>query len=615
MCDEACGRDLSYMLSKVMQKIKLYVKKAAVYFMQTDNEFSADLVRNSFKTDIVRQQILEEDMKNKEDYWINLYKEEISNNEKVILLAEEELIQHMDFKERVVQRLYDEELLYDVLQRSVKDDLRFGWQMMDEYYRNGLLYAFLKECLKDRVFYQKVLALVLNLKEYVREEAALKRKVFASLFQAALLGGISSCRYDMRSKVFMVNGWFFPRSNYDRIMIKQGGKILGEAELGIEREDVFQKYPSAAERYAGWSFCRELSGLDCNQEIIVQAYKENTLVFSTTQIPELASIKNLWNGTIDDFSIHIKNAAEDTKEARERMERFHEICLLLQDWMPWKDKRHYDKFLTMREELLFGNSRVEELFVEIFSIDNAMQFKNASMIYQDAYRFWIIINELLINQEYYFETENSSPFIIDCGANVGLAVFYFKTIYPGATIIAFEPSKEIYDILCQNIENNGWSGVQAYPYALDKEEKTCDLLVPKNDCLGASLTSRAFEDNGDIEVVHESVCCKRLSPYVTSFADYLKLDVEGVEVRVLKELGDHLHKIERIFCEFHYGKTVEDNEFSELIEILEKYGFQYQVTKSPGYQKATEKKTMLSVGRRCSFNIWAKKFKKEKRHI
>lgn len=546
-----------------------------------DTQLAMAFITEGLKEPDIREPVLEEDIRKHKEYWLNQLKDKISVNGKAAAIAETYLLSQQHYRQAAIENLYQNGQLFASVRAYFKKDIHMLEQACH-------------------------LLLETPWHEGQPDDYGLQQKVYQELADQILLGGISNCKYNDENGVFKIDGWFFPVCNYDKILVRQSGHCLGEAVLGMKRLDVYKNYPAGAEKYAGWMYQTKQIQIDLQKEITVEVYNKGRLIFCSRQKVQLQQTDGIWNGTINDYLLNVQNVKEDTDEARKRMRRFNEICMLLKEWMPWDQKQHYDKWIELREEIVFGKRRIEELFIEIFSSDHVIQFKHAKLRYQDAFRLWIIINELLVYQEYYFETDIDSPFIIDGGANIGLAIFYFKSLYPSAKIVAFEPSKAVYDILCLNIKENGWTNVQAYPYALDEEEQQCELLAPKDDCLGASLTSRPLEGAGGAEVLHETVICKKLSPYLTSAVDFLKLDIEGVEVRVLRELGANMQKVKRLFCEYHYGKTVKDNEFFELIRILETYGFVYQMSKSPSYQKSTEIKTMLRVGSRCSFNVWAR---------
>src|SRR5688572_17057445 len=53
--------------------------------------------------------------------------------------------------------------------------------------------------------------------------------------------------------------------------------------------------------------------------------------------------------------------------------------------------------------------------------------------------FWFLhsVDEIFVEEVYKFKAESDHPVILDCGANIGLSLVYFKKLYPNAHIIAF----------------------------------------------------------------------------------------------------------------------------------------------------------------------------------
>ena len=47
----------------------------------------------------------------------------------------------------------------------------------------------------------------------------------------------------------------------------------------------------------------------------------------------------------------------------------------------------------------------------------------------------------------HFKTDKDDPLIIDCGANIGMSITYFKRLYPKSKIIGFEPDPKIFETL------------------------------------------------------------------------------------------------------------------------------------------------------------------------
>ena len=71
----------------------------------------------------------------------------------------------------------------------------------------------------------------------------------------------------------------------------------------------------------------------------------------------------------------------------------------------------------------------------------------------------------------------------------------------------------------------------------------------------------------------------RLSGFIRSAVDLLKLDVEGAEGRVLSDLigSGTLASVQRVHMEYHHHIDSERNDFSRTLAQLEEAGFGYQV--------------------------------------
>ena len=50
--------------------------------------------------------------------------------------------------------------------------------------------------------------------------------------------------------------------------------------------------------------------------------------------------------------------------------------------------------------------------------------------YNDSLSFLIMFEEIFIREVYRFASTNTSPIVLDCGANIGLSILYFTRLYP-----------------------------------------------------------------------------------------------------------------------------------------------------------------------------------------
>lgn len=187
-----------------------------------------------------------------------------------------------------------------------------------------------------------------------------------------------------------------------------------------------------------------------------------------------------------------------------------------------------------------------------------------------------LYDEIFINCIYHFSTDNDKPLIIDCGSNIGMSILFFKNLYPGAKIIGFEPDKTTYEKLEENIRLNNLQHVTVHNRAVSDQIGTLTFYT-NPDIIGSHVMSildkRASGKKVEVDV-------DKLSQYITEEVDLLKLDIEGSETSVVKELveANKLRLIKEIIIEYHHHFLDRDTDnLSEFLLLLEKDGFGYQI--------------------------------------
>jgi FkbM family methyltransferase len=203
----------------------------------------------------------------------------------------------------------------------------------------------------------------------------------------------------------------------------------------------------------------------------------------------------------------------------------------------------------------------------------AGRFQKGNEIYKfpDAASFVFMFNELFITEIYKFKTGKKSPFIIDCGANIGLSVIYAKKKFPDARIIAFEPERTIFKYLKENISQYKWNKVDLIEKAVWKEKALINFINEGADAnrISSINSEEASRQSYSVEAV-------TLSNYITEEVDFLKLDIEGAELEVLKEIEPKLKLVKKIFIEYH-SSVNNVQELSMLLKILENNNFRYYI--------------------------------------
>ena len=176
------------------------------------------------------------------------------------------------------------------------------------------------------------------------------------------------------------------------------------------------------------------------------------------------------------------------------------------------------------------------------------------------------LKEIFI-EEVYKQNLSPNPYIIDCGANIGLSVIYMKKIFPEAKIIAFEPDEKNFSLLQKNIKSFGFTNVQALKEAVWIENTTLQFAGE------GSMSSKIHSEVSDNTVVVKAI---RLKDYVDRPIDFLKIDIEGAEYQVVMDIADQLHQVNNMFLEYH-GSFSQNSELNQIFRLLTEKGFSYYV--------------------------------------
>jgi len=206
------------------------------------------------------------------------------------------------------------------------------------------------------------------------------------------------------------------------------------------------------------------------------------------------------------------------------------------------------------------------------SMVNILDYK---VKFLDYTLFRYLFNEIFLSKEYYFKSTKDNPVIIDCGSNIGISVLYFKTLYPNASIIAFEPGEETYTCLQENIKINKLHSIEAHKVALSNVEGTMDFYYDEDDV--GSLMMSSVEER--MPKQKRTVSAVLLSSYINSEIDFLKMDIEGAEMDVIEELDtkNKLVFIKRMVIEYHHHINSGIDNLSKMLKILENNNFGYHI--------------------------------------
>lgn len=176
---------------------------------------------------------------------------------------------------------------------------------------------------------------------------------------------------------------------------------------------------------------------------------------------------------------------------------------------------------------------------------------------------------------YDFQTNNPIPNIIDAGSNIGIATLFFKSKYPSANILCFEPDPYNFAILQQNILINNLQNVTIVEAALAKNTGFTSFygeIDEGSDTRGNSISEIWGKQRSTTKAI--TVKAVQLSSYINHEIDLLKMDIEGAEQQVLEDLKEKLCLVKALIIEVHETQKVYfDNTLQAVCNILQQNDF------------------------------------------
>ena len=144
---------------------------------------------------------------------------------------------------------------------------------------------------------------------------------------------------------------------------------------------------------------------------------------------------------------------------------------------------------------------------------------------------------------------------VDIGTNIGYyTIIAGKKIGPRGKVFAYEPNKDSFSLLKQNIEINNFCNVTPLNIALSDSSGERVLYFGDNKC------THSFADNrktGKNQVVTTDTLDNSLKKYGSPRVDVIKMDIEGAEILALEGMTETIERSPGliIFTEF-YPKAI-----------------------------------------------------------
>jgi FkbM family methyltransferase len=245
---------------------------------------------------------------------------------------------------------------------------------------------------------------------------------------------------------------------------------------------------------------------------------------------------------------------------------------------------------------IFQNDELEQLLQMPRNLEGQFMINDKPFLFHDGLSFYATYKEIITTQIYAFNNTSEKPFIIDCGANMGLSVYFFATAYPIATIIAFEPEDAIYKVLEKNKNTFNLQNVTLHKKAVWDSETVLQFYTDNG--MGGTVENKySNQKPTEIETL-------RLANFLEKKVDMLKMDIEGAEYTVLQDCIPFLKNVENIFIEYHSFIDKEQH-LEDILQILKTNGYRYHLKESFSRQRPFADTNLACETMDMAINIFA----------
>jgi len=164
--------------------------------------------------------------------------------------------------------------------------------------------------------------------------------------------------------------------------------------------------------------------------------------------------------------------------------------------------------------------------------------------------------------------------VVDLGANIGYYTLIFaRLVGKEGKVFAFEPEPSNFNLLKKNLEINGYKNVVLVNKAVSNKTRKTRLYIHEESSSGHVIfDTRMNRESIEIDSV-------RLDDYFDDYngkINFVKIDVEGAELGVIKGMSSILQKMDdiKIMTEFFpYALKKCGTEPEEYIRLLEEFDF------------------------------------------
>ncbi len=167
---------------------------------------------------------------------------------------------------------------------------------------------------------------------------------------------------------------------------------------------------------------------------------------------------------------------------------------------------------------------------------------------------------------------NDDDTVIDVGGHIGLFSLYAAQFCKNGQIFTFEPAKENFNLLSENMISNNLKNVRCFNLAVTNSNSSVKLFLNDDDS-GHSIHSKSSQS-----ITVNSTSLKQIfDENKIEHCNFLKLDCEGSEYEIIKYLPpEYFRKIDKMIIEYHMADTHPEL-LDELKKILKSQNYSLQI--------------------------------------
>lgn len=195
------------------------------------------------------------------------------------------------------------------------------------------------------------------------------------------------------------------------------------------------------------------------------------------------------------------------------------------------------------------------------------------------YLFYFLFREIFVHGVYFVNVGQVPHRIVDCGANTGMTILYYKWLWPDTAIDAYEPDPDTYHMLEKHIISNNIHGVSVYNKAVSSREGSIAFYSDKaHPGCGRNTTIRERGHANYVAIDVEAI--DALDICAKDKIDILKMDIEGAEFDVITRLVEHkkLQDIGHIVLEYHHNIPGQEHTLADFLKLLDRSGKKYTLS-------------------------------------